>query len=105
MSNPPTPPRLVIHHQDGDAYYPLRRPNVVLGRLETADVVLDDPTVSRIHARLVHLEGAHHLMDLSSRTGTKVNGEPVDDYGMLLKDGDAILVGTVKLTYQATAAR
>jgi pSer/pThr/pTyr-binding forkhead associated (FHA) protein len=92
--------RLLIHHPEGDSTYALTRDNIVLGRVESADVVLADPTVSRVHARVVFLEDAHFIMDLQSRTGTQVNGNAVDDYGVALKDGDNITVGAVKLRYQ-----
>ncbi|MBI5494049.1 MAG: FHA domain-containing protein [Deltaproteobacteria bacterium] len=94
---------LVIHHADGDTFYLLTHPNIVLGRVDSADVVLHDAAVSRVHARVVELEGVHHVMDLSSRTGTRVNGRAVDEYGAPLLDGDSIQVGNVRVTYRRGA--
>ena len=47
----------------------------VIGKLENAaDAVIDDPTVSRIHAKIRKQEEEYYLSDLNSRNGTTVNG-------------------------------
>ena len=47
----------------------------VIGKLENAaDAVIDDPTVSRIHAKIRKQEDEYYLSDLNSRNGTTVNG-------------------------------
>ena len=43
--------------------------------LETADVVLDFSSVSRVHARLRKENEKFFLSDLNSRNGTWVNGK------------------------------
>lgn len=40
-----------------------------------SDVLLDTPTVSRMHARLERKAGKYYVKDLNSRNGTFVNGE------------------------------
>lgn len=47
---------------------------LLVGRSAEADVVLDDPTVSRRHAELLWRGGGWVLHDLASRNGTWVNG-------------------------------
>lgn len=82
---------------------PLGDRAVTLGRLDTCDVVLDDPTVSRTHAE-VRRDGdgsgdGFEIVDLESRNGTRVNG-----YGVArqrLNDGDAIEIGAVPLRFEA----
>jgi PAS domain S-box-containing protein len=67
---------------------------VILGRAEDADFRLDDPGVSRRHARISpHAEGGHLLTDLGSRNGTYLNGIRVRS--ARLADGDRLQVGTV----------
>jgi hypothetical protein len=44
-----------------------------IGKADDNDFVLDDPHVSRYHARLIRQEGAWLLEDLSSTNGTYVN--------------------------------
>ncbi len=92
--------RLRIQRPDGDTYYTLDKDNIVVGRLESADIVLPDPAVSRVHARVVEQGGVHLVMDLQSRKGTRVNDQPVEDFATQLNDGDRIDVGGVLLTYE-----
>src|SRR5687767_2555376 len=44
-----------------------------IGRGTDVDVVIDHPSVSRVHARLV-LDGSLRIEDLGSSNGTKVDG-------------------------------
>ena len=76
---------------------------VTLGRLDSCDVVLDDPTVSRTHAE-VRRDGdgdgdGFEVIDLQSRNGTRVNG-----YGIArqrLNDGDEVHIGAVPVRFEA----
>ncbi len=72
---------------------------VVIGRGATADVAVDDPSVSRRHATLEPGEaGGYLLSDLQSGNGTRLNGRPVTR-PTSVRDGDEIEVGTTKLTF------
>src|SRR5688500_16662597 len=67
---------------------------VLLGRLDTCDVVLDHPTVSRIHAAINFLESRYFLVNLSSANPLTLNGrllEPQEDD--VLAAGDTIQLG------------
>jgi hypothetical protein len=56
--------------------------------------VLDDPSLSALHAHLKHIEDdGYLLLDNSSTAGTWVNYEPVPPEGHLLKHGDVIHFG------------
>lgn len=50
---------------------------ISIGRDPSNDFVLDHPTVSRHHARIVSKEGKHIIYDLNSSNGTFVNGNRV----------------------------
>jgi two-component system cell cycle sensor histidine kinase/response regulator CckA len=64
----------------------------VIGRAGDAAVTLEDPEVSRNHARISKSEiGAYLLEDLGSKNGTQVNGLPITRH--LLSFGDKIQVG------------
>jgi DNA-binding NtrC family response regulator len=52
-----------------------------VGRDASADLVVDDPGVSRVHIRLERRDGALFVTDLESRNGTFVNGTPVPSEG------------------------
>jgi two-component system cell cycle response regulator len=66
-----------------------------IGRFEQADISLPDvPSVSRLHARLVH-SGPHVVIeDLGSTNGTWVNDGPVRETAVL-RSGDRFQVGAV----------
>jgi len=63
----------------------------VLGRDEECLVVLDDPGVSRRHAKVVFRDRTPSIVDLSSSGGTMLNGKPIER--ALLRDGDQIQIG------------
>lgn len=78
--------------------FDLPRGATILGRSSDCHVTIEDPLVSRHHARIV-LEGDKAtLYDLNSRNGVKVNGStvkaPVD-----LRDGDRLRIGTQELVF------
>ena len=80
-SNPLARPWLVI---DGERY-PLIGAHTVIGRDELADVVLDDPGISRRHCEVRVTNDGPHLVtsirDLGSTNGTFVNGERITSPG------------------------
>ena len=86
---------------DGDRY-PLLSAITVLGRDNTADVILDDPGISRRHTEIrVTSDGPHlvaSIRDLGSTNGTFVNGERITS--QRLADGDRVNVGRTALTYR-----
>ncbi|MET0793490.1 MAG: ATP-binding protein [Polyangiaceae bacterium] len=64
----------------------------VIGRGGDATVTLEDPEVSRSHARISKSDvGAYLLEDLGSKNGTQVNGLPITRH--LLSFGDKIQFG------------
>jgi pSer/pThr/pTyr-binding forkhead associated (FHA) protein len=79
------------------------RPGVVtrIGRGLTADVHLDDASVSRRHARIVERAGRAVLLDDRSVNGTYVNGSRIE--AALLSDGDEIVLGRVQLRFVEVA--
>ena len=86
---------------DGDRY-PLLSAITVLGRDNTADVILDDPGISRRHTEIrVTSDGPHlvaSIRDLGSTNGTYVNGERITS--QRLADGDRVNVGRTALTFR-----
>lgn len=81
---------------------PLTAAVTVLGRDESADLVLDDPGVSRRHAEVrIGNDGPHLqalLRDLGSTNGTYLNGDRIGDEE--LRDGDRITMGRTSLTFR-----
>jgi hypothetical protein len=73
-----------------------------IGRSATAEIRLDDPTVSRRHAVIVRTpEGELRALDDRSMNGIQVNGDVVD--WSPLVDGDRLQVGRYALHVIETA--
>lgn len=72
---------------------------LVLGRSASmADKVLNDPSVSRRHAKLALHDGALTIEDLKSAYGTKVNGQALEPFApTIVNAGDTIAIGGVTL--------
>ena len=75
----------------------LRGDRMVVGRLNTCDVCLQDKNTSRQHAAFVREGLGWSVEDLGSTNGTLLNGSPVDH--ARLRDGDVVVVGITELVY------
>ncbi len=72
---------------------------LIIGRDIEATVVLEDPLVSRFHARLnVGTDGRVTLEDLHSANGVFVNGSKLSRPSMVLGEGDRLLIGTTEVS-------
>lgn len=85
---PPDPMLLALDWDGGDD-------DLLVGRHPSCDIVLDDLSVSRRHARLRFRDGHWVLQDLQSTNGTLVNRARV--VRCQLQPGDEVHVGTVRL--------
>ena len=66
---------LVISAANGVRTIPLpRKPEVVIGRMHTCDIVIEDESVSRTHA-VIRQGESMHIEDLGSRNKTRVLGK------------------------------
>jgi two-component system cell cycle response regulator len=76
---------------------PLERDEVILGRAIEADVRVNDPRASRLHARITtELDGdggetRYRITDLGSTNGTLLNGQLITE--AFLHDGDKLVIG------------
>jgi hypothetical protein len=70
-----------------------------IGRRPESEVFLDDVTVSRDHALLIHRGGAWYLDDCGSLNGTYVNRSRIESHR--LEEGDEVQIGKYKLTFHA----
>lgn len=66
---------------------------VTIGRDLANDIVIQDPEVSRHHARLRRWKHGYSVEDIGSTNGTSVNGQPVTE-PRLLQQHDRLKVGT-----------
>ncbi len=65
--------------------------DLLIGRHESCDVVLENDSVSRRHARLLARDGSWIIEDLASLNGTSVNGVRVGR--CQLQPGDHLSLG------------
>lgn len=84
----------------GNGQFPLVASGTVVGRDPRAQIVIDEPSVSRTHARFDLDAQGVWVEDLGAANGTRVNGAPVTR--QLLQTGDVILLGNVQLELRAT---
>ncbi|MBB1243921.1 FHA domain-containing protein [Streptomyces durbertensis] len=93
----PTPGGLrleAVAGPDSGGVYLLHAGRVRIGRSAEADVVLDDPDVSRLHCVVsVAADGGVSVADLGSTNGTTIEGAPVGERLVPLPPGAALRVG------------
>ncbi len=78
--------------------FDLPRGSTLIGRSAECHVTIEDPLVSRQHARIV-IDGDDAVFeDLGSRNGVKVNGQAVRQ-PTRLNDGDRLRIGTQELVF------
>jgi pSer/pThr/pTyr-binding forkhead associated (FHA) protein len=80
----------------------IRKPVTTVGRHHNADVVVDDPSISRRHAEITLSGDGYTLSDLGSKNSTFVNQVNIGKSQHRLEDGDEISFGPsqVALTFR-----
>lgn len=79
--------------------FQLTKQQVIIGRTDDNDIVINHRSISRNHAKIVREAdtGRYTIMDLQSSNGVRVNGE---DYGKVeLRRGDTIDLGHVRFRF------
>lgn len=72
--------------------------DTLVGRSANCQVTLDDPLVSREHARIRIADAGAVVEDLGSRNGVQVNGKPALG-PTAIKNGDRLRIGTQELVF------
>jgi DNA-binding NtrC family response regulator len=93
--NPRRPGRLrlrLIGEGGDDVVHALEGPVLTIGRSRTCDLVLEDPSVSALHAEIRVGVVLIELVDLGSHNGTFLNGRRVEH--VTLQPGDEIRLGS-----------
>jgi pSer/pThr/pTyr-binding forkhead associated (FHA) protein len=75
---------------------------MTVGRDEAASLRVDEPLVSRLHARIERRGEAFFVMDLGSTNLTRVNGEVIAERE--LQDGDEIRFARACCIFRAAGA-
>jgi pSer/pThr/pTyr-binding forkhead associated (FHA) protein len=88
--------RIIEGGNNAERYY-LTKDKSIIGSSEQADIVLDDGSISEIHAEIVFKKGEFIIYDSDSASGIVINGLNVIECS--LKDGDVIKLGNVSLGF------
>jgi len=75
----------------------LDTPQVVIGRSTESDLHINDKYISKKHARILVIHNSYYIEDLSSRNGTRVNGESITR--IRLADQDVISLGRTSMRF------
>jgi pSer/pThr/pTyr-binding forkhead associated (FHA) protein len=79
--------------------FDLTRPQMIIGRTDENDIVVNHRSISRNHAKITRdpETGRYTISDLQSSNGVRVNGQ---DYGKVeLRRGDTVDLGHVRLRF------
>lgn len=86
-------PTLIVRYGNtSKRFLSLERKSAVLGRARGCDIELDSPDISLVHCVITRGPRGLTVRDCSSRVGTKVNGNKVQE--AVLRNGDIMLIGT-----------
>ncbi len=83
---------------------PLLLSELTIGRATskaTWEIGLQDPSVSRPHARMRRVDDVWIVTDLGSANGTRINNTTVTEKGRHLRDGDIVAFGTTMVLYRS----
>jgi pSer/pThr/pTyr-binding forkhead associated (FHA) protein len=79
--------------------FDLTRPQMIIGRTDENDIVINHRSISRNHAKITRdpETGRYTISDLQSSNGVRVNGQ---DYGKVeLRKGDSVDLGQVRFRF------
>lgn len=89
---------VVISSNFAGQEFPLNRKEMVIGRSDECDIIIDHRSVSQTHAKIVREPaGNYKIVDLNSKNGVKVSDEQYR--AVHLKRGDVIELGHVKFRF------
>ena len=74
---------------------------ITIGRMKGNTIVIEDASISLMHARITRKDGSFYLKDLNSTNGTVVNGQPVTE--AKLNDLDRVRFADVSGQFLAEA--
>ncbi|HXW55298.1 MAG TPA: FHA domain-containing protein [Candidatus Cybelea sp.] len=99
-------PRLLIQHggENSRVFELLGGRPISIGRARSSTLVLDDPSVSHLHALIrANPDGSWQIIDRDSSNGVRVRGARVKE--AVLRTGDEIVLGEFRLRFEDSAGR
>ncbi len=91
-----------LYDEKGSVLAVLGENPIVIGKKKgEADIIVDNSTVSRVHARIVYENETYLIEDLNSTNGTFKNGLRLRPYERRkLTEGDEIRIGSIKISFK-----
>ncbi len=77
--------------------YKIIKTITTIGRDKGNDLIIENPSVSRVHARVRYVKRNYLVSDAGSRNGILVNGSLLDEYP--LRFGDRITIGKFEVEF------
>ncbi len=96
---PAMPAKLVIISSNfAGQEFPLSRKQMIIGRGDDCDIIIDHRSVSQRHAKIVRENGTtYQIVDLNSKNGIRISGEKYTS--TYIKRGDIVELGHVKFRF------
>ncbi len=88
---------VVFYGQNIGKRYFIEHTEIIIGRSDSANIQVEQDSVSRQHAKITTREGRTWLYDLDSTNGTFVNDKGIEDAE--LRDGDLLRIGQTIFKY------
>ena len=94
--------KLVMHgDREAEVEISVSTKPIILGRGEGSTVLLNDPSVSQNHAKIMMRQGKVYIRDMESTNGVLVNGEQIStEKSQIIIPGDQIDIGIYTFTLQ-----
>ena len=73
--------------------------NAIIGRSKRCHIYIDDPHLSKSHARIFLRDGSFYVMDLDSTNGSFLNGRRLPKQPVRIKDSDKLSFGNVSFIF------
>ncbi|HEX21652.1 MAG TPA: DUF2662 domain-containing protein [Actinobacteria bacterium] len=89
----------VLIHLETGKRFALKGETIYIGRQANNDMVVDDPSVSRRHARLEREGPSYVITDLNSTNGTQINQIPITTG--VLEDEDCLTLGKSNFIFRS----
>src|SRR6266850_2530140 len=79
----------------------LKDETTTIGRFKGNTIVIEDASISLMHAKITRKDGQFYLKDLNSTNGTIVNGQPIGE--VRLRDQDRVRFAEITTQFVADA--
>lgn len=88
-----------LDHPDKKYFFHMTKKNISIGRSQKCDIVLEDPYVSTMHARLIYENNALILEDIDSANGTLLNNKRIQG-SVAITLMDRVRIGRVEISFR-----